>query len=77
MLSGENPTPYMIPECLLKGAGGEYLCYDDLPSDAKAKALTITTQRLEIYQFYPNADFNDAQYAITNQVRSAGVSPKK
>jgi hypothetical protein len=39
VLSGENSAPHMIPECLLKGAEGDYLCFDDLPSDAKAEAL--------------------------------------
>jgi hypothetical protein len=39
MLSGGNPALNMIPECRLKEAEGEYLSYDDLPSDAKAEAL--------------------------------------
>jgi hypothetical protein len=35
--------------------------------------VTITTQRLEVFKIYPKADFNDARYPVTNQVRRAGV----
>jgi hypothetical protein len=37
--SGGNPALHKFPECDLKAADGEYLSYDDLPSDAKAEAL--------------------------------------
>jgi hypothetical protein len=37
--SGGNPALHIFPECGLKAADGEYLSYDDLPSDAKAEAL--------------------------------------
>ena len=31
------------------------------------------TQRLEVFKIYPKADFNDARYPVTNQVRRARV----
>lgn len=31
-----------------------------------------TTQRLEVFKVYPEADFNDAWYPVMNQVRRAG-----
>jgi hypothetical protein len=34
-----------------------------------------TTQRLEIINLYPEADFNNAWYPFTNQVRRAGSIP--
>jgi hypothetical protein len=41
------------------------------------KAQNKTTQWLEVFKIYPKADFNDARYPITNQVRRAGSYPSR
>jgi hypothetical protein len=40
-------------------------------------AQNKTTQWLEVFKIYPKADFNDARYPITNQVRRAGSYPSR
>jgi hypothetical protein len=45
----------------------------ELPSLPQNK----TTQWLEVFKIYPKADFNDARYPITNQVRRAGSYPSR